>query len=183
MAVARVEDALSHQDLHNVEERRMTVQVEADLVEDEGLLRHELVLLRVEAHFVVASLQSVHAILVSKLLVSLLSLGGLVPGKLSQKLARAGHVGVLLEVLGGDEEAAESLEHDMALVHVLLVGQQHGGEEAVEEDDGVVSRLLDVQLERLRHLREPVDDEVTHLLVRARDLDKNVGPAGLSLAL
>ena len=104
--VARVEDALRHQDLHDVEERRMAVQVEADLVEDEGLLRHELVLLGVEAHFVVASLQGVHAVLVSKLLISLLGLGGLVPGKLSQELARAGHVGVLFEVLRGDEEAA-----------------------------------------------------------------------------
>ena len=71
----------------------------------------------------------------------------------------------------------------MALVHVLLVGQQHGRQEAVEQDDGVVSRLLDVQLERLGHLREPVDDEVAHLLVGAGDLDEHLGPAGLPLAL
>ena len=71
----------------------------------------------------------------------------------------------------------------MALVHVLLVGQQHGRQEAIEQDDGVVSRLLDVQLERLGHLREPVDDEVAHLLVGAGDLDEHLGPAGLPLAL
>ena len=69
------------------------------------------------------------------------------------------------------------------MVHVLLVGQQHGRQEAVEQDDGVVGRLLNVQLERLGHLREPVDDEVAHLLVGARDLDEQVVLAGLCLAL
>ena len=64
--VAREEDALSHQDLYDVEERWVAVKLEADLVEDESLLRDELVLLGVEAHFVVgSSLQGVHSVLVS----------------------------------------------------------------------------------------------------------------------
>lgn len=47
----------------------------------------------------------------------------------------------------------------------------------------MVGRLLYVQLERLRDLREPVDDEVAHLLVGGGDLDEHLWSARLPLAL
>lgn len=121
--VLGVEDALGHEDFYDVEEGWVAVQVEADLVEDEGLCGDELVLLAVEAHVVwgLPTLQSGKAALVGHLIALLLSLCWLVAWELAQEFSGAGNVRILFEVLGSNKEAAKSLKHNGTLVHVLFM--------------------------------------------------------------
>lgn len=101
-------------------------------------MANELVLLAVEALGHVVAVEHLDAILVRHLFALLLSLGWLVARKLPQELSRAWHVGVLFVILGGNKQTAQGLQHDLALVHVLLGPKVVHGQEPVQYPDGVV---------------------------------------------
>ena len=149
--VAREHDPLRHEYLDHVEEAGVAVQVEAKCVQDQLFLGDQLVLLAVVASGGLPA-QRLQVVLVQLLLSVLLLLRGLVAWKLAQELSTGGHVRVLLVVFSGDEEAAEGLQHDQGLLHVLLVFSQVRGEEPVQQQNAVVGTFLDVQSERLADL-------------------------------
>jgi hypothetical protein len=142
MLVARKENTLSHEEFDYGEEGWMAVHVKANFVQYRGLLGDKLILLAVVAHVVSttrASLEGSEPVLVSHVILMLLSLGRFVARELAEELAGGRHVGVFLVVLGSDEEAAESLKHYGALVHLLPVVLEVVGQELVQKNDGMIS--------------------------------------------
>ena len=121
--VLGVQNTLRHEYLDDVEECGVAVQVKANLIQNEGLGRNQLILLAIELHVVpcLASLQRCQSALVGQLVILLLGLRRFVPWQLSQKLARTWHIGVFLKILGGNKQTTECLEHNRCLFHILLL--------------------------------------------------------------
>lgn len=82
--IVRVKNALRHENFYDIKERRIAIQVEPDFVQDEGFLRHQLVLLAIEAEIVllVPALEGREAALVNQLVTLLLRLSWFVAREL-----------------------------------------------------------------------------------------------------
>ena len=87
--VLRVQNALCHKYLYDVEECWVAVQVKSNLVQNRCLLRHELVLLAIKSHVIaiLTTLQGSEAALVGHLITLLLHLRWFVARELSQELS------------------------------------------------------------------------------------------------
>ena len=124
---------MRHKYLNDVDVRGKTVHFEPNFVQNHGLHCNEFILLAVESDVWLALLpcDCSHAVLVSHVIVIFFSFGGFVSWHLSQESARTRHIRVFLIVLCSNKEAAESLHHDLALVHVLVVVNLHVCQESV----------------------------------------------------
>jgi len=80
-------DALSHEDVNDLEEGGIAVKVKADFVQNSGFLGHQLVLLTVESHIVVVGVpvQRVHPVLIRSVILLLFSRRGLIAGHLAKE--------------------------------------------------------------------------------------------------
>ena len=88
----------------------------------------------------------------SSCLLLLLSLRRLVARKLAEEFPRRGYVWVLFKILSGDKKTGQSLQHDGALVHLFPVPTEVARQEAIQDYNRVVRRLLDVEAQGLRYL-------------------------------
>lgn len=137
------------------------------------LLLAELVLFRVKSlvcgvHWV-AGIHSPHVLIIYLLFILLLLLAWLVPRQLSEELLGARDGRVHLVVLGRNEEAGQSLQHDQALLHVLSIASLLLREEIIQDVDRVVESALR-QPQILCHFAQPVDDKAADFPVLRRYL-------------
>ena len=139
------QDALRHEDLHDVHEHRVAVKFEADQVENVLLLLAQLILARVELALVLAC-QSLHGlvqpVLVQVVIEFLLLLCRLVAWKLSQELFAAGHCGIHFVVFGRNEEASQGLQHDQRLLHIFAFSLELQRQKLVQNRYTVIERFL-----------------------------------------
>ena len=75
------------------------------------------------------------------------------------------------------------MEHDSRLVHFLLVATQLVTEIPIQDADGVVGRLVDVEVQRLADLYKPVDNERANLHILVADFQVRLLVLLLRLAL
>lgn len=120
--VTREQDSLGQKHLSYIKKRWMTVHIESNFVQNVGFLGNELVLFAVETQLmVILAMKRIHTVHIYLLIAILLSLAWLVPRQLPQKLPRARHMWIFLIIFGCDKQTTERLQHDEALVHLLLV--------------------------------------------------------------
>lgn len=176
--IIRKHHSLGHEHLHDVIKEWIGVELKEDQVQDVMLLLAQFVLLGVESLVVGMhrmarrnSIHRAHVLIVDLLLIFLLLLAWFVSWQLPQELLGAWHGWVHLVVLGRNEEASQSLQHDLALLHVFLVQLSLLlREEEIQYVDRVVQRSLG-KAQVLRHLAEPVHNETAHLAVLRGDLE------------